>query len=203
MAHFLDDAALFQTHATARGLGPVTLLLAADLERAPGRKVLAQADFDLGHCGVVEAEGIQRQIGHAAADSGVGQLRGGNRRLVEGGATRGEPGNGRIGRGEREFDDFVERARALRHDPCVGPAGANVHFVDRSTTPWRIRSFERGIEDETLACGSGCVSAVEALGDGATALRTALGSIIAVDPTRDRWTLEGPAVLVFETEWRR
>lgn len=101
------------------------------------------------------------------------------------------------------FDGFVERARRLRHDPCVGEAGANVHFVDRSTTPWRIRSFERGVEDETLACGSGCMSAVAALGDGATALRTALGSILAIDPTHERWRLEGPACLVFETEWTR
>ena len=98
--------------------------------------------------------------------------------------------------------DFVAAARALRHDPCVGPEGANVHFVDRSAVPWRIRSFERGVEDETLACGSGCVSAVAALAEGPTALRTSRGDVIEVDPTGDLWRLEGPAVLVFETEWR-
>lgn len=99
------------------------------------------------------------------------------------------------------FDDFVERARFLRHHASVGPAGANVHFVDVSTDPWAIRSFERGVEDETLACGSGCVSAVAALGRGLTSLRTRRGDVLRVDPTGDHWTLEGPAALVFVTDW--
>lgn len=100
-----------------------------------------------------------------------------------------------------DLDDFVARARFLRHHECVGAAGANVHFVDRRTVPWTIRSFERGVEDETLACGSGCVSAVAAFGDGRTALRTRSGAVIEIDPGGERWRLEGPAVLVFTTEW--
>jgi len=104
-----------------------------------------------------------------------------------------------------DFEDFVGRARALRHDASVGPSGANVHFVARNVEEhpgtWRIRSFERGVEGETLACGSGCVSAVAALGDGPTTLRTQSGAVLRIDPRGQRWTLEGPAVLVFETEW--
>ena len=48
-----------------------------------------------------------------------------------------------------------ERGRALRHDGQFAH-GANVNFVmPRRGKPWRIRTFERGVEAETLACGTG------------------------------------------------
>ncbi len=57
------------------------------------------------------------------------------------------------------FDDLGalrERGRALRHSP-VFPRGANVSFIcltgERSV---RAITFERGVEDFTLACGTGC-----------------------------------------------
>jgi diaminopimelate epimerase len=48
----------------------------------------------------------------------------------------------------------------LRRHPDLGPAGANVDFV-RFRPPGRleIRSFERGVEAETLACGTGVLAA--------------------------------------------
>ncbi len=48
---------------------------------------------------------------------------------------------------------------ALRHDPQL-PAGANANFVSPGGAPgrWRIRTWERGVEGETLACGSGSVA---------------------------------------------
>ena len=51
----------------------------------------------------------------------------------------------------------------LRAHPDLGPAGANVHFV-RWVSRWRfeIRSFERGVEAETLACGTGTVACAAA-----------------------------------------
>jgi len=56
-------------------------------------------------------------------------------------------------------------APALRRHPELGPGGANIHFVERDSDPLRIRSFERGVEAETLCCGSGVVaSALLALG---------------------------------------
>ncbi len=55
--------------------------------------------------------------------------------------------------------DFVQLARKLRHHEGLGPAGANVHFIEPlARNHIKIRSFERGVENETLACGSGCVS---------------------------------------------
>lgn len=48
----------------------------------------------------------------------------------------------------------------LRAHPDLGREGANVHFVDVETPGrFRIRSYERGVEAETLACGTGVVAA--------------------------------------------
>ena len=66
--------------------------------------------------------------------------------------------------------DFVTIARKLRHHEQLRPAGANVHFIEQTTrNAMKIRSFERGVENETLACGSGCVSsATSTFRDGQT-----------------------------------
>ena len=56
--------------------------------------------------------------------------------------------------------DLMERGRALRFDPALAPDGANVNFisVDKAGL-WRMRTYERGVEGETLACGTGAVGA--------------------------------------------
>jgi len=58
------------------------------------------------------------------------------------------------------------RGRSLRYAPVLGPAGANVNFISPGETPdapWLIRTYERGVEGETLACGTGTVAAAVAL----------------------------------------
>jgi diaminopimelate epimerase len=58
--------------------------------------------------------------------------------------------------------DILERGRQLRFDPALGPEGANVNFISPPTAPgrpWLIRTYERGVEGETLACGTGTVAA--------------------------------------------
>lgn len=65
-----------------------------------------------------------------------------------------------------ETADVLNRGRLLRHDPRVGPVGANVNFISppsRPRGPWLIRTYERGVEGETLACGTGTVAAALAL----------------------------------------
>ena len=55
--------------------------------------------------------------------------------------------------------DVVGRGRPLRRHPSL-PFGANVNFVapQPGSDRWRMRTYERGVEAETLACGSGSVA---------------------------------------------
>lgn len=49
--------------------------------------------------------------------------------------------------------------RTLRHHPAFAPAGANVNFVEMvSPSHLKLRTYERGVEEETLACGTGAVA---------------------------------------------
>ncbi|HEX5634149.1 MAG TPA: diaminopimelate epimerase, partial [Gemmatimonadales bacterium] len=62
--------------------------------------------------------------------------------------------------------DVARRGCVLRHHPAVGPEGANANFVSAPEArgePWLIRTFERGVEGETLACGTGTVAAAVGL----------------------------------------
>ena len=61
--------------------------------------------------------------------------------------------------------DLECRGRQLRYHPAIGPAGANVNFIGpvRAGEPTAIRTYERGVEGETLACGTGTVAAALAL----------------------------------------
>jgi diaminopimelate epimerase len=54
--------------------------------------------------------------------------------------------------------DVVGRGRPLRFHESL-PHGANVNFVSQgSGSRWKYRTYERGVENETLACGSGAVA---------------------------------------------
>jgi diaminopimelate epimerase len=61
--------------------------------------------------------------------------------------------------------DLMERGRALRFDPALTPEGANINFISTDgpgaaeRPMWRMRTYERGVEGETLACGTGAVAA--------------------------------------------
>ena len=62
--------------------------------------------------------------------------------------------------------DVLTRGKTLRSDPVFGPAGANINFVAPAAGAsglWLIRTYERGVEGETLACGTGTVAAALAL----------------------------------------
>ena len=64
--------------------------------------------------------------------------------------------------------DVARRGRALRRDPAFQPEGVNVNFISRrrgadGSLEWRLRTYERGVEGETLACGTGTVGAASAL----------------------------------------
>ncbi|MEM9998774.1 MAG: diaminopimelate epimerase [Bacteroidota bacterium] len=62
--------------------------------------------------------------------------------------------------------DVDARGTAIRQDPAFAPAGANANFVEvnerwaRAKRAYlRVRTFEKGVEAETLACGTGALAA--------------------------------------------
>ena len=61
---------------------------------------------------------------------------------------------------ERVADlDVVVMGREIRHHPAFAPAGTNANFVQRGQgSAIEIRTYERGVEDETLACGTGAIA---------------------------------------------
>jgi len=64
----------------------------------------------------------------------------------------------------RPEGSIEEVCRRIRHDPQLGPAGANVNLVTlENRVRGSIRTFERGVEGETLACGSGAMASAFAL----------------------------------------
>jgi diaminopimelate epimerase len=95
---------------------------------------------------------------------------------------------------------LAERGKALRFDPALGPAGANVNFV--SETPggrWVMRTYERGVEGETLACGTGAVAAGSVLALAGLAnlpleIGTASSRLLNVSGTPSRGRITGASL---------
>lgn len=102
--------------------------------------------------------------------------------------------------------DVVGRGRPLRFDPSLAQ-GANVNFLaPDGTGNWRIRTYERGVEGETLACGTGAVASAILLVEAGEAespvrLTTRSGRTLTVRLKRGdggwRPSLSGEARIVF------
>ncbi len=61
----------------------------------------------------------------------------------------------------RNIDEFpvFNLGREIRYHNDFSPSGTNVNFIQISDGKINIRTYERGVEDETLACGTGSVAA--------------------------------------------
>jgi diaminopimelate epimerase len=87
-----------------------------------------------------------------------------------------------------EAVDVAGRGAALRRHRALGAAGANVNFVAPvDGGGWAIRTYERGVEGETLACGTGVVASANLVrtwgadrGSGPVSFRTRSGSTLRV-----------------------
>jgi diaminopimelate epimerase len=87
--------------------------------------------------------------------------------------------------------------------------GANVNFVSERNGSWSIRTYERGVERETLACGSGAIASAILLNRWSeaaerTSFRTRSGRTLTVwlAPEGGSWrpTLAGEGRIVFTGE---
>ncbi|MDD4161485.1 MAG: diaminopimelate epimerase [Methanothrix sp.] len=98
--------------------------------------------------------------------------------------------------------DILERAPSIRHH-SIFPEGANVNFV-KPGQPFEIRTFERGVEGETLSCGTGSVAAASVarrlgLVKDEVLVQTRGGPLI-ITFEEGKAFMEGPAVTVCSGE---
>jgi diaminopimelate epimerase len=54
--------------------------------------------------------------------------------------------------------DVATLGREMRYDPAFAPAGTNMNFAEMIGDRLHVRTYERGVEAETLACGTGSVA---------------------------------------------
>jgi len=111
---------------------------------------------------------------------------------------------------EKSVDELDVKVlgRAIRYRPEFAPGGLNVNFTHRvSEDLLQVRTYERGVEDETLSCGTGVTAAaIAASGDQTGSFRyqvSSPGGLLEVSYIKDAakcakevW-LSGPAKLVF------
>lgn len=106
--------------------------------------------------------------------------------------------------------DVYTRGRQLRNDPRFQPQGTNVNFVQEDEKGLSIRTYERGVEAETLACGTGAVASAACYvynhsmsGENLSIRIHARGGDLAVSltPKKGQFTdvwLTGPARIVYQ-----
>jgi diaminopimelate epimerase len=102
--------------------------------------------------------------------------------------------------------DIIEDGRQIRYDTRFEPHGTNVNFARLLKKELYVRTYEKGVEDETLSCGTGVTASAIAAsikyGGNAFYVNTAGGrlhvSFVRIDETFKQVKLSGPARLVFE-----
>jgi len=109
----------------------------------------------------------------------------------------------------KELDVF-RAGRAIRYNDTYRQEGINVNFVEPQNEGYAVRTYERGVEDETLACGTGVTAVALAMalhhdqvGNINTPIK-AMGGDLNIrfahlgNGMFENIYLEGPAKLVFE-----
>ncbi|MCF8055450.1 MAG: diaminopimelate epimerase [Desulfocapsa sp.] len=99
--------------------------------------------------------------------------------------------------------------REIRFHELFQPAGSNVNFVQSLAEGGiRVRTYERGVEDETMACGTGAVAAAifaasEGIASSPVSVTTSGGDQLTIvfdlqeDGTAENVYLQGPARIIY------
>jgi len=109
-----------------------------------------------------------------------------------------------------KYTDVFHEGKRIRNLPQFQPDGINVNFVQLHEGKLKVRTYERGVEDETLSCGTGVTAAAIAstttnTGTFDVAIETPGGNL-GVSFVKDTATsatnvvLSGPAAFVFKGE---
>lgn len=107
--------------------------------------------------------------------------------------------------------DVVAEGRAIRNSARYADKGINVNFVEDFGDHYYVRTYERGVEDETYACGTGVTAVALAMakkkdisGQINTAISVKGGQLnVRFDYDGTKFSnifLEGPATYVFSGE---
>jgi diaminopimelate epimerase len=101
------------------------------------------------------------------------------------------------------YDDIniSELGKLIREHKEFQPAGTNVNFVKADKNGIFVRTYERGIEDETLSCGSGVVASAYIavklfLAESPVKVMTRGGELTVT--LKDKLYLEGPANFIYD-----
>jgi diaminopimelate epimerase len=100
--------------------------------------------------------------------------------------------------------DVFNTGTQIRNSDSYKPGGTNVNFISWDNNHIQMRTFERGVENETLSCGTGVVAAalVVANEEGINGLfdvHTPGGNLqVTISPDRKDIRLKGPALRVFQ-----
>ncbi|MFW6323567.1 MAG: diaminopimelate epimerase [Desulfovibrionales bacterium] len=100
--------------------------------------------------------------------------------------------------------DVPSLGSAVRYHSIFAPAGANVNFVEvRDSSSILLRTYERGVEGETYACGTGAAASVavaNALGKTGSHVHvtTSGGEHLEITLDGDQIFLQGNATLVYQ-----
>lgn len=92
-----------------------------------------------------------------------------------------------------------EVAPPLRWEKTFDPGGVNVSFFSRTGQgTWQIRTYERGVEAETLSCGTACVALAAVADASEVEIHTRGGILKVLRKGRDTFWLIGPAAPTIE-----
>ena len=111
-------------------------------------------------------------------------------------------------RNEIDKIEIVSEARKIRYSDTYREKGINVNFSEVKNDKVHMRTYERGVEDETLSCGTGtvavalCVAERDNIKSGYVEILTPGGNLkVSFRKEESKFTdvwLQGPAKLVYE-----